>query len=344
LPRPNRGHYLRLSRAGTWHVCWAEPGGTVRCRSTGTADRGQAQDVLDRLIAELAAPPDPGAVTVREVTDAYLDELRRRTRWWPQHRSALAHFARCFGWLAFREVKPRHAGSYAERRRREGAADGTILQELRVAHAALGWHAGRHELTAPVFKGPKAPPPRRRWLTEEEAARLLAACEPTPHLRLAVLLALNTGARCGALLDLTWERVDLGRLTIDLGGGNGLKPRAVVPINQPLAATLREARELARSPFVIEWAGKRIGDLDRSFRRARAAAGLDDITFHDLRRTAGSWLIQADVPIALVGEMLGHRDVRITRRVYAHLTVEHLRPAATILGDNLTRSQQRRAK
>ena len=56
---------------------------------------------------------------------------------------------------------------------------------------------------APPIKLPPAPPGRTRHLTEDEIARLLAECRDD-HLRLFVMLALNTGARRAAILDLTW--------------------------------------------------------------------------------------------------------------------------------------------
>lgn len=70
-------------------------------------------------------------------------------------------------------------------------------------------------------------------------------------------------------------------------------------------------------------------------------------TRHDLRRTAGSLMLQAGVPLELVSAVLGHRSTEITRAVYAHLAVEHLRPALDALvtaGETLpSRNHPRRA-
>jgi len=62
---------------------------------------------------------------------------------------------------------------------------------------------------------------------------------------------------------------------------------------------------------------------------ARAAPGK---RFQDLRRTAGSLLLQAGVPIEVVSVILGHSDIRITKRVYAHLLVDNLRAGIAKLG------------
>ena len=60
-------------------------------------------------------------------------------------------------------------------------------------------------------------------------------------------------------------------------------------------------------------------------------AGLEDTHPHDLRRTFGSWLVQAGVSIQAVSALLRHSDIRITDRVYAHLSPESLREAVAVL-------------
>ncbi|MEF9605363.1 tyrosine-type recombinase/integrase [Paracoccus sp. PXZ] len=80
--------------------------------------------------------------------------------------------------------------------------------------------------SAPRIELPHTPQPRDRYLTRDEVERVLAAAS-APHIRLAVLLMVTTAGRIGALLELTWDRVDLARRVIKLGSG---------PIDFPLAA------------------------------------------------------------------------------------------------------------
>ena len=86
-----------------------------------------------------------------------------------------------------------------------------------------------------------------------EAAQLLAACH-APHVRLFVALGLYTAARTGALLSLTWGRVDLARGMINLGDAMGNKKRATVPIPDALRPHLLEARSGATCDFVVSMA------------------------------------------------------------------------------------------
>jgi integrase len=53
-----------------------------------------------------------------------------------------------------------------------------------------------------------------RTLSEDEERRLLAASPP--YLRELILFALNIGLRCGDILDLKWEEVDLEQKRIAL--------------------------------------------------------------------------------------------------------------------------------
>ena len=88
---------------------------------------------------------------------------------------------------------------------------------------------------------------RDRWLTREEAARLLESAVST-HVRLFIALALYTAARAGAILDLQWEQVDIVSGIIALGRGRGRKRRATVPMIADLKMELVRAAEAATTP------------------------------------------------------------------------------------------------
>ena len=110
-------------------------------------------------------------------------------------------------------------------------------------------------------------------MTRPEIDRLLAAdCEP--HIRLAILLMLTTAGRIGAILDLTWDRVDLerGQINLRTDQEGPRKGRAVVPINATLRAALTSAKEAGLSDYVVEWAGGPIRSIRKGWERAIASA------------------------------------------------------------------------
>jgi integrase len=74
--------------------------------------------------------------------------------------------------------------------------------------------------------------------------------------------------------------------------------------------------------------------VERNFKKALAKAGLPDIRFHDLRHTAATILLSHGVNIKVVSEMLGHADVAITLRTYAHV-IPHMQQVAADVMDAL---------
>ena len=219
----------------------------------------------------------------------------------------------------------------AERTKLAGQA--TRARELTVLRSAL--HYAKKEGWLPEIPSiPVAPPnpPKERWLSRKEARALIAACDE-PHLRLFALLALYTGARTGAILDLTWDRVDLTHNRIDYnpaGRPQTAKRRPTVPIATPLKKPLRDSRKAAGSQFVIEWRGQRVRRVKIGFGLACKRAGLTGVTPHTLRHTAATWMAQAGVPLAAVAAMLGQSIQRTTERYVKH-SPEHLRDAVRAL-------------
>ncbi|MGO8949185.1 MAG: tyrosine-type recombinase/integrase [Ktedonobacterales bacterium] len=80
----------------------------------------------------------------------------------------------------------------------------------------------------------------------------------------------------------------------------------------------------------------------RSFKRYLVKAGLSrDVRFHDLRHTAAMLLLASGVNVKVVSEMLGHSNVSITLRIYAHV-LPHMQQSAVAAMDNLLASPESR--
>lgn len=213
-------------------------------------------------------------------------------------------------------------------------ADGTILRELSCLRAALRW---RDKNTPAQFWMPRAAPPRDRWLTREEFSTLLDSAEG-PHIEMFLRLAIATAARKEAILDLRWDptvggpgHVDLGRREIFLGRKNGGKKRATVPMTTSLHTALTEAREVALSPWVVEYRGRPVGDIKKGFAQAVKRSGIERCTPHDIRHTAAVWMAGAGVAMSMISQYLGHSSTEVTERVYARYAPEHLKAAADAL-------------
>jgi integrase len=244
------------------------------------------------------------------------------------------HIKTKLGWIEADALRPSHSTTYARQRRGEGISDGTIRRELTTLRAALHWAQGERLIAAaPAVRLPPKPAPRDRWLTREEAERLLGACK-THHVRLFVLIALHTAARRNAILELDWPQVDFDRRLIHFnppGRRQTSKRRVVVPINDTLLPALIEAREIAETEHVIEHSRHRVGSIKKAFARAAARAGMPEVTPHVLRHTAATWMAMAGVLMRKIALYLGHESERTTEQTYSHHHPEFLRDAARSL-------------
>lgn len=214
-------------------------------------------------------------------------------------------------------------------RSRKGKSPSTIRTELEALRACLRWHYGKD---APQITAPPPAKARERYLTKAEAERLLAAIE-TPHVRLFVEMALGTGARMGAILDLTWDRVDLTHGTIDLNpAGRDItnKRRTVVGITARLHAELEKAHKASLSDYVIEYAGKPVASVKTAIAAAARRSGVP-CSPHVFRRTAAVWMAMADVPLERIAQVLGHTSTRITYANYARYSPRFMADAMAAL-------------
>ena len=336
LEQPQLRLVLRGSR---FYVRWWTDGAWKRV-STGTENRREAESFLARLAAGLGTPEPPPEPTISAILDGYLEDRRQVVIGIATLENCLKSLKRHLGDLQPEHLTKERIRFYRRRRavegyevgpaaarRRKTVKDGTILRELVTLRAALKWALQSKWISdLPHIETPPQPPPRDRWLTRDEADRLIEAAE-APHVRLFLSVCLWTAARPGAVLELTWDRVDLSAGRIDLGDAPGGKGRAIVPIGAKLRPLLLEARETATCAFVIEHGSKPVGSVKTGTRAAARRARLPGVTPHVLRHTAATWMAMAGVPIEQIARVLGHTDPRLTLRVYAKHSPDYLRNA-----------------
>jgi len=153
----------------------------------------------------------------------------------------------------------------------------------------------------------------------------LLAAQQTPHLKLFIQVALAAAGRPLHILQLTWDRVDFHRNTINLDDperDRTAKGRARVAMNDEVREALIEARRHATSRYVIEFEGKPLKRIKGSLERAAKRAGIK-VSPYVLRHTAAVWMVEAGVSIEEVGQILGHTNPAITYRVYARFRPGH---------------------
>jgi len=310
-------------------------------RSTGTGDRRVADAILAKVKVQIVEGQYferavAESHTFKELMDRYEKEhVARKLR----HRGLKGYMKNLrafFGERTLANVTPKDIVAYKNKRYEDGMAPATINRELanlkKAFNLAMREWEWCHMNPVSRVSMEKENNKRDRWLTEDEASRLLGCCRP--WLRDLVLFALHTGMRMGEILELTWRGVDFHRRTVTVfRSKNG--ERRTIPVNETVLHVLKEKTKV-RSLTVDRVFCSKIftplesGHLRRAFRLALGKAKIEEFHFHDLRHTFATRLVQAGIDLYKVQQLLGHKSPLMTQR-YAHHYPESLRDGVEIL-------------
>ncbi len=212
----------------------------------------------------------------------------------------------------------------AARRRRD-----TANRHLTVLKACLNWcfHNRLHDddsawrLVAP-FKATTSS--RIRFLSSPEQRRLLDVVEG--DLRDLIAAALMTGCRFGELARLKVRDYDATNASVFVSESKSGKPRhiALTAGGQALFNKLAEGRPGSAHLLRRGEEAWTPASYQRGFKSAVAAAGLEDISFHELRHSFASSMIRGGAPIVIVARALGHASTVMCDRHYGHLEQNHI--------------------
>jgi integrase len=184
---------------------------------------------------------------------------------------------------------------------------------------------------------------RVRFLTYEETDLLLKnLATRSQQLHDMALLSLHTGLRAGEVFSLTWGNVDLKNgliYIVDSKGGSRTGHMTETIKQMFIDMKLGIPDELI---FKDRWHKGHIKQISRSFNQAVDALGLNNgvtdhrqkVTFHTLRHTFASWLVQQGEPLYTVQKLLGHASIAMTER-YSHLAPDTLKAAVRNFEINL---------
>ena len=317
-------YYLKKREgSANWYVCWTDPDtGRPRRASTGTADDEEARIFLSHWT--LNTLDHSGQVGIMAVLNDYktnvldLKPSKKNAQLW------IDNLEKHFGLKTVADITADAIESYTKTR---GVSGETVRRELSVLKSAL-IRAERRDIIAkaPYIQLPPRPAPRERYLTRSEAAKLLWASRRTHHLKMFLRLALYTGARPGAIFNLTWDRVDLENGFVDYGPGVGNKRRGAKPIEGAMLAALRRCKD--KRGHVVSWNGKPVQRVNNAFRKAVKRAGLSpDVIRYTLRHTMATLAMMGGADPLAIGGMLDHSSPQTTAR-YLKYHPDYLRQAA----------------
>lgn len=287
--------------------------------SWGDRPRRSFAEAVERFIAEHCATLKPASarrygVSLKHLAETleplYLDQITR---------DRLADFE---GWR-------RAAGATAPTVRRDFAC----LSSLLTSCEDWDWIDEGSNLVPGYMKrrarrGLREAPPRTRYLSEAEEAALLSAA--TPAVRSAIAMAIDTGLRREEQFSLTWPQIDVARGMIQTTRRTKSGRLRSVPLPDRSAQILAHlSRQKTRGPIATLYVfrhddGNRLVNMEKGLKGAARRAGIKDLRWHDLRRTAGCRWLQRGRSMEEVSILLGHSSVTVTERSYAFLDGEKI--------------------
>jgi integrase len=325
---------IQIRSSPNWYVQWHEDGRSQRV-TTRTPSRTEAEAFLAAF--RLAAADAPFEdLTIPQVLDWYWESHARNLMRPANAALGMKYLKPFFGSTMALSLTLEMQEAYVEARRKAGAGHESTRRDLDVLSAALKRAVKRKKLAhCPPLHRLTPNPPRERWLTRNEVAALFRELRGPRqrHVLLFCRLALYTGARTGAILDLTWDRVNFDAGLIDYrvpGRKLTKKRRGVKPMTPTLRRMLKAARRRTNAAHIITWAGERIDRVAKAAIAAADRAGIDGFSPHVLRHTAASWAVQNRIPIYTVGKMLDQNVASTTER-YAKLAPDDVMDAMTAM-------------
>lgn len=315
VPRSEmRGVFERPKGSGIWWARWWESG-KERRKKVGTL--AQARDYyLSRKFLRGACSPHFRTWSLQEAMHRLLQVSNYQSHTYESH---ARHFQARFDGLRLDQITRGDIKSWRAQRLKE-VKPATVAHQVAFLHHVFkqaiedGWPGEN-----PAKRlSPKFDNRRVIWLTPEQEARLRA--ELAPELWPFVEFAIITGLRKAEQWRLEWSDIHGATLWV-------LKSKTHARRGVPLCARavrILEARQALDTPFP--------GDKGWTFKVFRGAcrrAGLPRFTWHGLRHTFASRLVQAGTPLSVVQKLLGHATITMTER-YAHLAPGALQDAVRL--------------
>ena len=161
----------------------------------------------------------------------------------------------------------------------------------------------------------------KRIITPAEERKLLAACTgECAYLKPIIICALHSGMRKSEILNLEWKNVDLDNRIITILIQKNRK-KSYIPMSETLTRELTKLYQQKSSKYVFVNPITNLPyvNIRNNYNKILTQAGITDFTFHSLRHTACTRLLEQGVPVDVVKEIMRHSNVEITLEVYNHI-------------------------
>lgn len=313
-------------RKETWWIQFTAPDGRRIQQTAGTQIKQEAQELHDRLKAEAWRVKNLGdkpRYTWQEAVIRWLTEQSHKKsirddkmhlRWLNQHLKS----------TKLDEINRAKIDAIKSAKLCEGVSNATVNRMLALIRSILNSAKNNWEWleTVPTVKLLPEPKKRLRWLTKEEARRLLT--ELPEHLEAMARFTLATGLRESNVTGLQWSQIDMLRRCAWIHADQAKAEKAIgVPLNDEALAII-QLQVGRHDMYVFTYEGKPVTRANNhAWRKALVRAGISDFRWHDLRHTWASWHVQNGTPLHVLKELGGWAELTMVLR-YAHLSSKHL--------------------
>lgn len=303
-------------KGATWYVNISVNGQRIR-RSTGTADKREAQQIHDQIKAGLWNRKKTGTTWEDACIDwlnaeprGASDRYRLRALTIPNH--------------------PLHDLTAAMIEPYLSTVPATRNREANLVTAILNMARKRgHIERTPEIERKKIPIARVRWLTQDEWKRLDA--QLPPHLQSLARFSITTGLRQHNATHLEWSQVDLQRKVAWIHADQAKAGKPIgIPLSDDALKVLRG--QIGQHKQWVFPYKKKIGDeyvyhpleqIKGAWGKALERAKITDFRWHDLRHTWATWHVQAGTPLEVLQKLGGWASYSMVLR-YAHFAPDHL--------------------
>ncbi|MFM0473046.1 integrase [Paraburkholderia strydomiana] len=260
--------------------------------------------------------PEDRQTTLAALLDRYATEVSKSKR---------GSRAECYRIESFKKlslakhalsvITPQMVASWRDARLSE-VSSGTALRELQLlSHvfsiAIREWGIRLPSNPVSLIRKPRSGKARDRVLTVPERTALVSACGQCHNswIRPVVIFALETAARRGEILSLSWTDVDLDRRTATLQVTKSGQPRRI-PLSKNCVAMLESLpRSVDGRVFPVSMEA-----VKQAYERAVARAGIRNFTFHDLRHDALTRLAKNGLSVLELRAISGHTTANMLQR------------------------------
>lgn len=159
-------------------------------------------------------------------------------------------------------------------------------------------------------------------LSRQEIENIIDSIKNLKH-KLIITLAYGGGLRVSEIINLKVKDIDLEELTIHLKNAKGKKDRITVfPVKTKNELQILITDKNADDYIFESERGGRLSERTAQmvFEKALAKSGIKkDATFHSLRHSFATHLLENGVDVRYIQELLGHANIRTTQ-IYTKVT------------------------